>query len=64
MSSRSLAEKGSVPIRYWVVWWTILGAAVVVCYVLLTPFWLGARGVAWIAEYRARRREGVRGTRV
>ena len=53
-----------MPIRYWVVWWTILGAAVVVFYVLLTPFWLGARGVAWIAEYRARRREGVRGTRV
>ena len=52
----SLAEKGSVPVRYWVVWWTILGAAVVVFYVLLTPVWLGIRAAAWAAEFRARRR--------
>ena len=56
MTSRSLAEKGWVPVRYWVLWWAILGAAMFVFYVLLTPFWLGARAVAWIAEYRARRR--------
>jgi hypothetical protein len=42
--------------RYWIAWWATLAAAMIVFYVLLTPFWLGARGVAWIAEYRARRR--------
>jgi hypothetical protein len=34
----------------------MLGAALVVFYVLLTPLWLGLRGLAWIAEFRARRR--------
>jgi hypothetical protein len=53
--SRSLAEKGWVPVRYWVLWWSTLGAAVVVFYVLLTPVWFGGRVLAWIAEYRARR---------
>ena len=55
--SRSLAEKGWVPLRYWAVWWTTLGVAVVVFYVLLTPVWFGGRVLAWIAEYRARRLE-------
>jgi hypothetical protein len=27
-----------------------------VFYVLLTPLWLGLRGLAWIAELRARRK--------
>jgi hypothetical protein len=27
-----------------------------VFYVVLTPFWLGTRALAWIAEWRARRR--------
>jgi hypothetical protein len=52
---RDLSEKGSVPIRYWVMWWTVLGAAVVLFYVVLTPFWLGIRAAAWVAEFRARR---------
>ena len=56
MSPRaSLAEKGSVPVGYWALWWAILVAAVVVFYVLLTPLWLGIRAAAWIAELRARR---------
>ena len=25
-------------------------------YVVLTPVWIGLRALAWIAEYRARRR--------
>jgi hypothetical protein len=50
--SRDLSEKGWVPIRYWVVWWTLLAAAVVVFYVLLTPIWLGLRVAAWIASKR------------
>ncbi len=52
---RSLAQKGSVPLRYWILWSTILGAAVFVFYVLLTPIWLGIRAAAWVAEFRARR---------
>jgi len=49
-------RKGSVPVRYWVLWWTILVIADFLFYVLLTPIWLGLRAVAWTAEYRARRR--------
>ncbi len=53
---RDLSEKGWVPLRYWVAWWTALGAAVIIFYVLLTPVWFGIRAAAWIAEFRARRR--------
>ena len=53
--TRSLAEKGWVPIRYWVLWWTALAGAVIVFYVLLTPLWLGIRAAAWAADFRARR---------
>jgi hypothetical protein len=53
---RDLAEKGWAPLRYWVAWWALLGAAVVVFYVLLTPIWMGLRALAWLADFRARRR--------
>ena len=49
-------RKGYVPMRWWALWLSILGAAVVVLYVLLTPLWMGLRAAAWIAEFRARRR--------
>jgi hypothetical protein len=52
-----MPEKPPVPLWRWGVWWTILGAAVVVFYVLLTPIWLGLRGAAWAAEWRSRRRK-------
>jgi hypothetical protein len=55
---RDLSEKGWVPLRYWLVWWTALGAAVIIFYVLLTPLWFGLRAAAWVAEFRARRRNG------
>jgi hypothetical protein len=48
-------DKPRVPLWRWGVWWTILGAAVVVFYVLLTPIWLGLRGAAWLAEWSSRR---------
>lgn len=48
-------EKGSVPWFVWAWWGSILGVALVVFYVLLTPLWLGLRGAAWIAELNARR---------
>ena len=49
------APKGPVPAWRWGLWYAILGAAIVVFYVLLTPLWLGLRGLAWLAEFRARR---------
>ena len=51
-----LSQKGSVPLRYWVLWCLILAAADFVFYVLLTPIWIGLRALAWMAEFRARRR--------
>jgi len=44
----------------WPAWWLTLVAADLVFYVLLTPLWLGLRGLAWIAEFRARRRKIAR----
>ena len=51
-----MKEKPPVPLRYGVLWWSILVVADVVFYVLLTPIWIGLRVVAWLAEFRARRR--------
>jgi hypothetical protein len=48
--------KPPVPWWRWAVWWLILGFALVLFYILLTPIWLGVRGLAWLAEFRARRR--------
>jgi hypothetical protein len=48
--------KPPVPWWRWAIWWTTLGAALIVFYVLLTPIWLGLRGLAWLAEIRARQR--------
>ena len=53
---RDLGEKGWVPLRFWIVWWTALGVAMVAFYVVLTPVWLGLRAAAWVAELRARSR--------
>jgi predicted signal transduction protein with EAL and GGDEF domain len=53
---RSLEDKGWAPLRYWVLWSSVLALAVVVFYVLLTPLWIGLRVAAWVAEFRARRR--------
>ncbi len=53
---RDLAEKGWVPLRYWVLWWFLLMAADVLFYVVLTPIWLGLRAAAWLAELCARLR--------
>jgi hypothetical protein len=51
-----MSEKGWVPLRYWVVWGSALGVAMMLFYVVLTPIWLGLRGAAWVAELRSRRR--------
>jgi hypothetical protein len=51
--SRDLTEKGWVPLRYWALWWSLLAAAMIVFYVLLTPIWMGIRVAGWIAARRA-----------
>ncbi len=40
----------------WLLWWFDLALGILVFYVLLTPIWIGLRGLAWLAEFRARRR--------
>jgi hypothetical protein len=57
-----VSPKPPVPWWRWAIWWLLLGVALVVFYVALTPLWLGLRGLAWLAEFRARRRPraGVR----
>ena len=51
-----MKPKPPVPLWRWALWWGFTGLALVVFYVLLTPIWLGLRGLAWLAEFRARRR--------
>ena len=59
--SRPVRPKPPVPLWRWAMWWVILGFAVVVFYVLLTPVWIGLRGLAaWLADFRARWRSGLR----
>ena len=50
------AAKEPVPLWRWSVWWLILGAALLVFYVLLAPVWMGLRAAAWLGELQARRR--------
>jgi len=51
--------KPPVPKWRWALWSVLLGAALFVFYGLFTPFWFGLRSVAWLAEFRARRRRDV-----
>ena len=53
---RSLEDKGWIPLRFWALWSVGLVIAVALFYVILTPVWIGLRGLAWLAEFRARRR--------
>jgi hypothetical protein len=55
--------KPPVPWWRWAIWWSLLAFADVLFYVVLTPFWLGLRWLAWIAEFRARRRRSAVGLR-
>ena len=40
----------------WALWYAILGVALVVFYGVGSVIWFGLRTLAWIAEFRARRR--------
>ena len=51
---RDVSEKGWAPLRYWVLWWTLLLIAVPLFYVVMAPIWIAIRAAAWIAELRAR----------
>ena len=48
--------KPRIPLYRWLLWWVVLLVANVIFYILLTPIWIGLRTLAWIAEFRARRR--------
>ena len=50
------ARQRPIPLWRWGVWWVAFGAGIVLFYVLLTPVWIGLRALAWIAEFRARRK--------
>ncbi len=50
-------RKPPIPLWRWTMWWAILVVADFVFYVLLTPIWMGLRALAWVAEFRARRRK-------
>ncbi len=59
MSDRTTRRKPPVPKWRWALWLTILAAADLVFYVILTPIWLGLRGAAWLAEWRSRRKRST-----
>jgi hypothetical protein len=58
--ARRDVAKGRVPVWRWTAWWLTLLVADVLFYVLLTPVWMGLRALAWLADFRARRRPGYR----
>jgi hypothetical protein len=51
-----MRERPRIPLWRWAFWWIELAAGMFVFYVLLTPIWIGLRVLAWLAEFRARRR--------
>jgi hypothetical protein len=55
-----VTAKGRVPLWRWLVWCLIMMLALPIFYVLLTPLWIGLRVLAWLADFRARRRPGYR----
>lgn len=55
-----MRPKPPVPLWRWLLWWAILAAALFVFYVIFTPFWMATRALAWLADFRARRRPGYR----
>ena len=55
----SLKPKPPIPLRRWALWYVLLAAGLVVFYGFFTPFWFGLRSLAWLAEFRARRRRAA-----
>jgi hypothetical protein len=50
--------KPPVPAWRWAVWYSALAAALALFYGVFTPFWFALRSLAWLAEFRSRRRTG------
>ncbi len=44
------AARRPIPFYWWPLWMSLLGVALVVFYVFLTPIWMGIRLVAWLSE--------------
>jgi hypothetical protein len=55
-------KKGTVPLRYWVLWWSLIVVADFIFYVLLTPIWIGLRAVAWVADRWGQRKRTSSGS--
>ncbi|MDP9306904.1 MAG: hypothetical protein M3P15_01190 [Actinomycetota bacterium] len=55
-----MKPKPPVPLWRWLTWSGILAVALFVFYVVFTPFWMTTRALAWLADFRARRRPGYR----
>ena len=53
---RGVKERPRIPLWRWGVWWIGLMVGMFLFYVLLTLIWIGLRALAWVAEFRARRR--------
>ena len=53
---RPVKPKPPVSKARWALWCFLLAVAMFTFYVLFTPFWFALRSLAWLAEYRARRR--------
>ena len=51
-----MTAKPRIPLWRWALWLFVLALGDLVFYVLLTPVWIGLRTLAWVAEFRARRR--------
>lgn len=46
-----MSERTPIPARYMALWMALLGAALVVFYGILTPFWMAVRAIAWVSEH-------------
>ena len=51
-----MSAKAEIPLWRWATWYSALAAALVLFYVVLTPVWFSLRALAWLAEFRERRR--------
>ena len=56
-----MKPKPPVPVWRWGLWYSVLGAALVLFYGVFTAFWFGLRSLAWLAEFHSRWRSGRAG---
>ena len=52
----TVKERPRIPLWRWTFWGFLLAVGIFLFYILLTPIWIGLRVLAWIAEFKARRR--------